>query len=181
MNDFKIFGEFVRAKRVRRGLPLWKLAAAVPFPQSNVQRIEAGVTEPRIGLAMRMLIALDVDAGRAMRDIAARMEIVSAALPEGEPLGVLLSEIVKTVIDDDAKTPAALFGLLLRGVRLAMGRTQAQVAEAACYTTRSMILVEKGRQEPGLVSALRLAAGTGCGLNCYFDAYEELLKNSLLY
>lgn len=60
----------LRKERDNRGIALWKFAASVPFPASNIQRIEVGITEPRIGIAMKMLAALDVDGGAFMQTLA---------------------------------------------------------------------------------------------------------------
>lgn len=161
-------------ERERKNLPLWKFAAAIPFPQSNISRIEQGLTEPRIGLVMQMLNVLDLDTGAFMRNLTSQMELSAAESPAMDRPDLPFSELATEMSDGRAVSPAAIFGILLKNARVACHKTQLQVAEAADYTTRSLISVEKGRQEPGLTSALRLVAATGIGVKCFFEEYGRL-------
>lgn len=166
-----LFGQLIRLERERKNIPLWKLAATIPFPQSNVNRIELGQTEPRIGLAMRILFALEVQAGDFMLNLAIQMKLLPDKAVEGDRPELPFLGLENENLCRDTVTPASIFGLMLKQARIANNKTQSQVAETAGYTTRSLILVEQGKQEPGLVSAMKLVVATGVELDNFFDLY----------
>lgn len=171
MKNCPHFGQLIRLERERKNIPLWKLAATIPFPQSNVNRIELGQTEPRIGLAMRILYALGVQAGDFMQNLAIQIKLLPDKAMDGRRPEIPFFELENEILCRVAATPAAIFGALLKQARIANKKTQLQVAETAGYTTRSLILVEQGKQEPGLVSAMKLVVATDASVNNFFDLY----------
>ena len=176
MKDYSIFGKLIRKERERKKLPLWQFAAKIPFPQSNVSRIELGLSEPRIGLVMKMLNALEIPSGVCLHKLAEELDICKNQKYERVASDVPLLELTRDICTDASDSSAVIFGILLKTARLANDKTQVQVAEAAGYTTGSLILVEKGRREPGLMSALKLVAGVGCNIKEFFGVYERLLR-----
>lgn len=178
MNPCAHFGIYLRNERKRRGVLLWKFAASIPFPQSNVQRMESGNAEPRIGLAVRMVHALGANVGEFMTafmleqrwgssPVELSLEASSDALQPPPPN-------FAGNMSGSSSSPAVIFGLLLKQARLANNLNQAQIAEAASYTVRSLISVEKGRQEPMITNALRLVWSTGCDPVNFFNVFSEL-------
>lgn len=166
----------LRKEREKRGIPLWKLAASVPFPASNLQRIETGITDPRIGIAMKMLTALDVDTGNFMQTLAEAQEWERCPIPDGftaEMLAVA-AEKISSEQDTVAIASKTIFGAYFRLVRLACGLKQAQIAARANYTTRSLIAVENGKQEPMVMRALQLAWATGVGVSEFFGSFTPI-------
>ncbi len=166
------FGAFLREERRRRGILLWKFAASIPFPQSNIQRMERGNAEPRVGLAVRMVNALGVNVGEFMAAFmleqgwgASPVEQARAHSPDSPQLALSASG-----------SPAAIFGFLLKQARLANNLNQMKIAEASGYTVRSLISVEKGRQEPIITNALRLVWATGYEPVDFFNAFNRLLR-----
>lgn len=177
MTRFTHFGAFLREERRRRGILLWKFAASIPFPQSNIQRMERGNAEPRVGLAVRMVNALGVNVGEFMAAFmleqgwgASPVEQARAHSP-GSPQLALSAENMSTI----SGSPAAVFGFLLKQTRLANNLNQMKLAETSGYTVRSLISVEKGRQEPIITNALRLVWATGCDPVDFFNAFNRLL------
>lgn len=62
---------------------------------------------------------------------------------------------------------AAAFGAELRARRLAAGRTQADVAEAAGLHEGSVSLLERGRRQPSLDVSFRLSEALGLGATAW--------------
>lgn len=173
------FGIQLREERKRRNIPLWKFAATVPYPVSNVQRIETGVTEPRIGIAMKMLAALDVDVGAFMQTLAEAQDWQQYDSPNGYA-GDKLASIVENMMTEDGiltHDPKLIYVLFFRRVRVSCKLTQAVIADRANYTVRSLIYLEGGKQEPMIMGALKLAWATGIGVKDFFGSYATLLAN----
>lgn len=167
----------LRKEREEKGIPLWKFAASVPFPASNLQRIETGITEPRIGTAMKMLVTLDMDAGNFMQTLAEAQGWEKYPVPDGFAPEILDSIAEKVRSEQDAVAIAAktIFGAYFRLVRLACGLKQAQIAARASYTTRSLIAVENGKQEPMVMRALELVWVMGVGVRQFFESFAEIM------
>jgi len=168
------FGAFLREERKRRGIPLWKFAASIPFPQSNIQRMERGNAEPRVGLAVRMVNGLGANAGEFMTAFileqgwgASPFELPPEYSPDTLKMALLA--------ENTSGSPAVIFGSLLKQARLANNLNQTKIAETSGYTVRSLISVEMGRQEPMLTNALRLVWATGCAPVNFFNAFSSLL------
>lgn len=171
-----LFGPLIRLERLKRGMKLWKFAAAVPFPLSNIQRIESGNTEPRIGVAMNMLAALNVKAGPFMEALAKAQNWPFYGLDDSS-LTSKLPELAEELLWERRNTiqsPKTEFGLFFKKVRLASGLTQTILAERADYTSRSLIAVENGRQEPKVMRALRLVSALGMDTAIFFDNFSRL-------
>ena len=120
----------LREERLLKNIQLWRFAASVPFPVSNIKRIEDGLTEPRIGIAMRMLAALDVDAGSFMKNLALSQNWTNYAIPDGASGSLDMFSAKDLAVQGDTLRcfSKVLFGELFRRLRLACGITQAVVA-----------------------------------------------------
>ena len=107
MEKSPIFGTLLREHRKAKGLSLWKFSVAIPYRQANIQRIERGLVEPRVRLAMRLLTVLEVDVGAFMDEMAVKenllpskstqrdslVPVLNITLEKGlKPLGMLLCE-----------------------------------------------------------------------------------------
>ena len=164
------YGPLLREYRQKHGISLWNLAIRVPYRQGNLQRIERGITEPRVGLAMRLLMAIGVDTGNFMLNLAINAGLridageTRTRRTEGDGIENLLPE---------HRQNAAYFGYLLRKTRLIYGQSQKNLAEEAGYTVRNLINVENGRQEPGIMTALKLVCATGCDVAWFFNELTE--------
>lgn len=166
----------LREERKRKNIPLWKLAASLPFPVSNLQRIEAGVTEPRIGLAMKTLVALNVDAGSFMQSLAELQSWQKYDAQAGIARGKIVTIAQNMLSEGDSVHPDsnALFGLFFRRVRVACNLTQTIIAERANYTVRSLIYLEGGKQEPLVMRALELVGVMGVEISPFFESLASI-------
>lgn len=102
------------------------------------------------------------------------------ACPFERPVGDTSGGPPMTLLDENmpgiSGSPAAIFGLLLKRARMVTNLSQMKIADASGYTVRSLISVEKGRQEPRITTALRLVWATGYDAVSFFDAYIRLLR-----
>ena len=178
MKNCSQFGIILRKEREKKGIPLWKLAASVPFPASNLQRIETGITEPRICTAMKILATLGGDAGSFMQTLAESQSWDIYQAPErfsAEILAVILEELCAegSVLD---VCPKGLFGIYFRRVRVILELSQSAIATRSDYTTRSLIAVESGNQEPKIMRALQLVWVTGVPVSSFFKLLAQRIK-----
>ena len=174
MNTQILFGPALREARLALEIPLWKFATAIPHHQGNIQRIERGIREPRIDLAMRCLLALKklkgLEIGTFMSSLAIKAGLRST---HGETVEKKLhsGKLRLQAPNSDQNLPP--FAVLLRETRVAHALSQKALASAAGYSIRNLISVENGRQNPLVSTALSLASATGCDLACFFN---ELAK-----
>ena len=136
----------------------------------NIQRIEGGLRQPGVLLALRMVAAVDADpgdffetlfeesVGEALDGVLSPAQRVSVTY---QPLGAV--EGLKSI-----------FGPLLAQARLAVGMSQTAMAKSAGYNLRNVNAVEKGQQEPGVMSALALVAATGVDIREFFDHLHQV-------
>ena len=68
----------------------------------------------------------------------------------------------------------SFFAPLLAQARLAVGMWQTAMAKSAGYNLCNGNAVEKGKQEPGVKSALALVAATGVDIREFFDHLHRL-------
>ena len=161
-----MFGPMLREARKRCGMPIWRVAATAPHHQGNLQRIERGITEPRVGLALRLLMAIGVDTGSFMENLAIKAGWRQHPGESHPPRADANAVVVRIA---DSKEDVIPFGPLLRRTRLVYGQSQKHLAEQAGYTVRNLINVENGRQEPGIMTALKLVCTTGCDVASFFN------------
>ena len=136
----------------------------------NIQRIEDGSRQPGVLLALRMVVAVAADpgdffetlfeesVGEALDGAASSLKRISVTY---QPLGAV--EGLKSI-----------FGPLLAQARLAVGMSQTAMAKSADYNLRNVNAVEKGQQEPGVMSALALVAATGVDIRDFFDQLHQV-------
>lgn len=72
--------------------------------------------------------------------------------------------------------PRSLFGHFLVQARVAAGMSQTAMARSANYSLRNINAVEKGQQDPGIVTALALVMSTGADVRGFFAALHESWK-----
>lgn len=172
------FGALLREERNKKDIPLWQLAAKIPFPASNMQRIETGITEPRLILAMKILGVLEVDAGNFMLILAEWQGWQKYEIPDGfiDKKFDLSWQNLATEDYPYHINRKALFGFYFRKLRKFLGLSQNTIAERAAYTNRSVILVEQGQQEPLVMRALQLIWVTGFDVKVFFENYAAILN-----
>lgn len=155
---------------------MWNLAIRIPYRQANIQRIERGLHEPRVGLAIQMLNALGVDAGCVLNELAVREGLIHGHVKQIEWIDwkKLQLDVFQMEIVGNARSP---FGLFLRASRVASGRTQKAVAENAGYALRNLANVEKGIQDPGVFLALRLVLAACGDPRAFFHHFQTMMEN----
>lgn len=167
------FGPAFLQARAQTSLSQWAVAMRMGYHVRNIQRIEQGRQQPGIMLALRMVTALGVNAGdffarlhehTFVDDTCGSMTQQTKSMPEG----VILELVLK------AKSP---FGPLFQQVRCACGVSQTMAARRAGYNLRNLSAVEQGKQEPGVMAALTLVAVTGCDVQAFFSALQELMND----
>ena len=167
------FGQMFREQRKAQGISIWTLALRLPYRQGNIQRIERGLHEPRIGLAIRMLSAIEVNAGTVLETLARQERLLDG---EEENVHFLEPDPVEWESYDRLKAVKCPFGPLLRECRLEYGTSQRIVAETTGYTLRNLINVEKGAQEPGVMLALKLVIASGGIPKIFFHKLQMIMK-----
>lgn len=168
----------LREERLKRQFPLWKFAARVPYPVSNITKIEKGLTEPRIGIALKMLVALGVDAGKFMQALAESQDWGEYETPEGI-VGLQMGVTDGKCQSEEPPLEGGIkesYGAFLRQARLCARLTQVEVAARAGYTTRSLIAVENDKQEPMVMRGLQLVWVTGTRPRSFFGYLASLLR-----
>lgn len=152
---------------------MWNLAIRIPYRQANIQRIERGLHEPRVSLAIRMLSALGVDAGCVLDTLARREGLLNVDVKRIPWIDweKLKWNVFRTEQQGTVRSP---FGLFLRASRLASGKTQKAVAESAGYALRNLANVEKGIQDPGIFLALRLALAAYGDPKIFFHHFQDI-------
>lgn len=157
------FGALYREYRTARHISLWQVVHRLGYYLANIQRIEAGIQQPGVLLALRLLNAIEADAGRFMQELA--MANV-ASLPQcvAPQHGVEVAYRMPKLQEGQK----SFFGPLLLQAREAAGVSQTGIARAAGYNLRNMRAVESGRQDPGIMTALALVGTTGVDIRKFF-------------
>lgn len=168
------FGAAFRRERQQREISQWMLAKRLDYHTRNIQRIEGGSRQPGVQLALRMLEAIGADPGEFFRLLCAEAKAESDNAPPILPGSVDVA-YRKPETAEDMKS---FFGPLLVQARQAAGMSQTAMAKRTGYSLRNINTVEKGRQEPGVMSALALAAATGVEVGDFF-AHLALFSGTL--
>ena len=159
-----------RREREQKKISQWTVSVRLQHHTRNIQRIEGGLRQPGVLLALRMVVAVDAEPGEFFETLFE--ESVGEALDGAsspttrvsvtyQPLGAI--EGLKSI-----------FGPLLAQARLAVGMSQTAMAKSAGYNLRNVNAVEKGQQEPGVMSALALVAATGGDIRYFFDQLHQV-------
>ncbi len=170
MEKSSTFGTLLREYRKRKGLSLWNYSIAIPYRQGNIQRIERGVVEPRVRLALHLLDVLEVDVGAFMVEMAVRegLTVINPTSPQNLTQISLNLDLTDKAIDP--------FGKLFRETRMVYKKSQSAICTAAGYTTRNLIIVENGKQNPKISTALRLVCAIGCDVGQFFNELARLYQ-----
>lgn len=158
-----LFGAAFRREREKKGFSFWELVYRAAYYPANIKRIEQGTTQPSVQMAFRMLDAIAVEPGSFMASLAREH---ADKLPQSHS-GMARVAVHYTVVPlRDAQK--SLFGPLLAQARLAASVSQTAMAKATGYNLRNISMVEKGLQEPGVMTALGLVMTTGVDVEEFF-------------
>ena len=146
-------------------MSFWDLVYRVAYYPANIKRIEEGKLQPGVGLAFRLLDAIGAEPGPFMAALAREH---AAALPQSlSGRAEVAVDYTPPLVEEGQRS---LFGPLLAQARRAAAVSQTAMAKAARYGLRNMNLVEKGAQEPGIMTALALVMTTGVDVEGFFTA-----------
>lgn len=163
------FGPLFATHRKRREISLWQLCLRLHYHPRNVQRIENGQQEPRLGLALKMVAALGADMGAFFAELAD-----SAGFGEkGKNTQIVLQNVFDFA---EIQSIPRAFGLLLVEARRQNGYTQQNLADMTAFHLRNMTKIENGLQEPRVMTALHLVAATGCNVAHFFSVLAGVLS-----
>lgn len=158
-----LFGASFRREREKKGFSFWELVHRAAYYPANIRRIEEGRLQPGLRMAFRLLNAIGAEPGNFMAALA--REHADRLPKSASCMGSMALSYVLAPLQEGQKS---LFGPLLTQARLAAQVSQTAMARAAGYSLRNMSVVEKGLQEPGVVTALALVMTTGVDVEDFF-------------
>lgn len=151
-----LFGELFREVRKESGRSQWDVSVKAATHLSNVHQIEAGHQEPRILVAMRLVVACGADIDLFFSTLAERMSLGTASGQRGPAVPLEMKK--KRFYCPSESLEISGYGDLLRYCRSRKGVSQKILAEKIKYDLRSLQRVERGEQEPLVTSAVKLVA-----------------------
>lgn len=158
------FGPFFRQERKAKNISQWHIVHKMSTYLANIQRIEAGIQQPGVHLALRLINVIGVKPGDFMQKFAREcLPYLPQSISPIDHVSILY-EI--PLLKEGQKS---LFGLFLVQARLAGTVSQTAMAKAAKYSLRNINTVESGRQEPGIMTALALVMTTGVDVREFFN------------
>lgn len=158
------FGNLFREWRLAADISLWGLALKMSYHIRNLQRIEKGVQQPGVNLALRLLDAIGAEPGMFMQKLA---QGCLSCLPKS--LSLMSPVMISYEMPQMREGQKSLFGLFLVQARVAGAVSQTAMAKAADYNLRNINGVESGRQDPGIMTALALVMATGVNVEEFFS------------
>lgn len=158
------FGDNFKYARLRQGVSQWQIVHRTGNYLANIQRIEKGIIQPGITMAFKLLDTIKVTPGEFLLGIAGnyKEELAHSV----SPLREVNVRYLKPVLSEDQKF---FFGPLLFQARSAARVSQTAMAKATGYNLRNINTVEKGKQEPGIITALSLVLSTGVDIKEFFN------------
>lgn len=150
---------------------MWQVVHRLGYYLANIQRVEAGIQQPGVLLALRLLDAVEVNAGKFMHELASEnLSLLPQSLSSHRIVDVTY---VIPLLQEGQKS---FFGPLLLQAREAAGVSQTAMAKAAGYNLRNIAAVEGGRQDPGIMTALALTMTTGVDIEEFFAVLSSAWK-----
>lgn len=154
-----LFGEVFRQVRKESGFSQWDVSVKAGTHLSNVHQIEAGHQEPRLLVAIRLVVACGADIDSFFTELAERMHLGTASAQRD--FAIPLEGKGKRFYYPSESLEISSYGDLLRYCRSRKGVSQKILAEKIKYDLRSLQRVERGEQEPLVTSAVKLVAALG--------------------
>lgn len=180
--DSHYFGVALVAARTSHGLSQSRLGILAACNVTSLRRIEKGLVQPGVSLAVRLVAATGESVGGFFQKLA---EDSALLLPGAAACGATCGLECSSEIgsenrpggssgNGDPPKAKAIFGPLFRKVRERHGVTQKAVAKAAQYNLRNLFNVESGSQEPGVMVALAMVCATGCDVHWFFSTLDRV-------
>lgn len=162
-----IFGKLFRIVREKSGRSQWDISVRARTHLSNVHQIETGHQEPRIIVAVRLVVACDANVNSFFSELAHEMNLDVSSdwkksfVPEGVKEDIFFCSLRNERLRG--------YGELLRYCRVRKGLSQREVADKLHYDLRSLQRVEKGEQEPKITTAVKLVAAIDMAPGRFFE------------
>jgi len=154
------------------------LSILAKFNVTNLRKIEKGVMQPGVSIAVRLVAATGADVGNFFQGFAEDNGLIpSSGVPGSGNAAESVSALIKGLQLPTEKRHEikSIFGLLFKKVRLYYGVTQKVVAGSAQYNLRNLLNVENGQQEPGIMTALAMVCATGVDVKAFFGKLHQFL------
>lgn len=161
------FGPFFRSRRNSMKIGIWPLCVKISMYPANLIRIEKGIQEPRLDIALKMISGLSIQMGNFFAGLCHFADVnYQPREKESETHNLYDCHI-------DCSSLGLLFGGLLQYSRIISCQSQKQLAEAASIHLRNLTNIENGTQIPRVMTAIRLVCGTNCDVEKFFNELEK--------
>ena len=161
------FGAFFRKKRDLLKVGIWPLCVKISMYPANLVRMEKGIQEPRLDIALRMVNGLGLSFASFFAEL---RDFAHLPLPQREALPVTIPQ---DKLPSVSSSCGQVYGELLRYVRVQSGQSQKNLAEAVGIHLRNLTKIENGGQIPRVMTAMRLVCATGCNIADFFKEFEK--------
>lgn len=166
------FGLAFVSARNERNITQWHVAANAGYHVTNLCKIEKGLYQPGVNLALRLLSVLGVDTGAFFEQLWWSSQDVAPAPLRGSQPTTRVE--LRSFSVEGLRCP---FGPLLLQARLATGMAQRHLVEILGYNLRNMGKVERGEQEPGVMTALYMVVASGADVRSFFSTLGAYSKS----
>lgn len=176
--DTLILNNVIKLVCARKNAELsqWQLAVRADCNVTHVRRVEKGDTNPGIMLAIRLVSALNLPVGEFFKELAHKANLNGNIVEVPKKKCNIFIPIPSMEISPTHVK--FLFGLFFKESRVSLGIMQKHIIECAHYTQRNMIKVEKGEQEPAVMTAVAMVCALGIDLELFLSSYICFIKAS---
>ncbi len=177
------FGSALTNARKQKGIASGRLAIQAGTYPSLLSNIEKGSVVPSIASAMRLVYSLDLDVVNFFKDLAISQNLFapSSHTNHSHDLEKMFLENARLKLENkDLSTTKSLFGLLFREFRVMHKVTQQKVSEFTSYSIRNIQKVERGEQDPNVMTALSMVCAVAqraeVNIDMFFAFYQSQNK-----
>lgn len=180
------FGLALVQLRKEKEISQSRLSILGEFNVTNLRRVEKGLMQPGISIAVRLVLATGTDIDIFFNQLAEKEKLILPKSKKSIENNLNVAEAtqikhfigkIKTEELASAKSP---FGLLFSNFRRKYQVSQKIVAEFAQYDARNILNIEKGKQDPGVMHALAMtcavAQKTDIEIDVFFKALQLLVQ-----
>ncbi len=179
------FGSAFYEMRAKSGITEAELCEKCKISTSHYFYILKGITQPSIEVAVRLVLAINIDTIAFFRDLAISENIFTPKNLNFTHNENKFDLFIEKIMANESITPKNLFGLLFKEIRTHYKVTQKQVAEKSGYAIRNIQKVENEEQNPSVMNALAMicaiAQETEMDIEIFFKPYLALYMKIYKY